>query len=96
MELKLFKITFKSASLDKLYLSTPDQGFAYILAVDPDTAKSSWLKDCVDEFKKKYPNSTQSSVNETTQRWSSRWLNTLLIKSPFADGFIICNTCNIF
>lgn len=96
MELKLFKITFKSAAGGKLYLQSPEHGFAYILAVNPDTAKSSWIQDCKDEFKKGYPNCTPASVDKAAQAWSKRWINTLLIKSPFADGFVICNTYNSF
>ena len=91
--LNLYKVIFEPAGgIDGILRGTTPLGFAFILAVDPNAAKKYWIDNSVQNYMKNYPRNQDPDVIRI--RWSQRWALTELIKGPFEDGFIICNTAN--
>lgn len=90
MQLNLYKIKFEATNLQKMRTERPF-GFAFILASDPEVAKQRWITNTIAGYMLKHPILVEG---QTVLRvgWAARWRSTLLIKGPFENGFVICNS----
>lgn len=89
--LNLYRIIFEASNLMKI-ISHRKYGFAFILAVSPESAKQKWITDSVESYRREYPSNQKMEI--IISRWEDRWELTELIEGPFENGFVICNTAN--
>ena len=92
MELNLYRIIFETGDWTVRHGNPGPFGHAHVLASDPETAKQFWITDSVMRDSQNHPNQNIQSIIRT--RWTGRWQTTELIKGPFENGFVICNTVN--
>ena len=84
MILNLYKIHFMPGP--------SPSGFAFILAVDAEMAKESWLADLSQKYVDQYGLTvTKEALAKRNVEWKKRWHHTELIPGPFKNGYVICN-----
>ena len=95
IQLNLYRIIFNPATgidINRPLSNTVPLGFAFVLAVGPETAKQQWIEDSVETYMIKYPSIENRDIVRT--RWAARWAITERIDGPFKNGYVICNTAN--
>lgn len=85
MELKLYRIHFEP-------VNPVGEGFALVLATNPEIAKESWFTTLSQEYVKRYGRTvTKEALAKMHAGWERRWHHTELIPGPFSNGFVICS-----